>query len=102
MIKVYGSSDDLIEVEGDISEEFYASNDKPNILAVSNGIVLDVSYTSLGMWKISILKNPFEDNPLVQSRLIHVANDPEGNYSDVFFYSGQIDWITYGHEWKQR
>jgi hypothetical protein len=49
---VYGASDDLVEVEGDVREEFNPKHDdKPSYLAVSDGTVLRITYD--GQWHIS-------------------------------------------------
>lgn len=73
-ITVYGSSDDLIEVEGDISEEFnppFNEDDTPSLLAFSDGTVLSVDFGNEGIWRIEhvtegsagveIDKNPPDD-----------------------------------------
>lgn len=49
-VKVYGHSDDCIEVEGDIIAEF--SEDEA-CLAFSDGTVLHVEYTNAGLWRIN-------------------------------------------------
>ncbi len=51
---VYGASDDLIEVEGAIREEFTANRDgEANLLAFSDGTLLEVTYTDAGIWRIA-------------------------------------------------
>ena len=55
-ITVYGASDDLIEIEGDISEEFnypYNADDKGVLLAFSDGTLARIKYDSGGMWRIT-------------------------------------------------
>lgn len=54
-VTVYGASDDLIEVEGAITEEFGAmdcSGEEPRYLAFSDGTVLRVTYSAKGCWEI--------------------------------------------------
>jgi hypothetical protein len=51
-VTVYGASDDLIEVEGAITEEFYAHSRGPSYLVFNEGTVLRVEYTKDGMWEI--------------------------------------------------
>ena len=101
-IKVYGASDDLIEIEGDIRTEFYASNDKPNFLAFSNGVVLEIGYTSVGVWKISTLKDPWN----CVNKYTPAVDPVSENYSDSVIMNDQINrwpkipvWVVYGHEW---
>lgn len=59
--KIYGASDDLIELRGQIDEEFnggHYDDDDPNaadILAFSDGTLLEVKYDSDGIWRIKQL-----------------------------------------------
>jgi hypothetical protein len=81
MIKIYGASDDLIELDGDIREEFGTGE---GVLLFSDGTMLEVRYNSMGQWKISVL----------QTGEAHVhramaAGDPDGpNYTDVVHLIG--------------
>lgn len=107
MIKVYGASDDLIEVDGDIRDEFYASDEQSNLLSFSNGVVLEVEYNKSGQWKISVLKNTWE-----MALDYKPATNTDDNYSDVLemdtnpYIEGwvyQVDpWVVLGHEWSRR
>lgn len=54
MLLIYGASDDLIEVEGEIQEEFYA-NDEGGYLAVSGGTFIRYYYDSDGIWSFRTL-----------------------------------------------
>ena len=102
MIKVYGASDDCIQIEGDLREEFYAIDDKLNLLAFSNGVVLEIGYGNAGMWKISVLKDP--DNCVKE---YHPASDIDEDYSDIVAmeitgpHLPHAPWVVYGHEWKR-
>jgi hypothetical protein len=58
VITIYGASDDCIEVDGDISEEFQYQ--KPgygqpsgDLLAFSDGTVLRIEFTRSGVWRIT-------------------------------------------------
>lgn len=93
---VYGASDDLIEVEGDIREEFALSggdNDR-RLLAFSNGVVLSITYGPGGIWRIT---------PVVGE--IEVKQAPErddDSYTDRAFVRGEITWVVYGTEMAGR
>ena len=51
-VTIYGASDDLVEVEGDLAEEF-SCNDG-GFLSFSDGTILFIEYRSdSGEWKIS-------------------------------------------------
>lgn len=90
MIKVYGASDDLIEVEGSISEEFSASSDEDNYLGFSNGTVLRVRYTDNGTWEIRVMKNG-GGKPCIT----HNNGPDSDSYSDVL-QMGDADWVVFG------
>jgi hypothetical protein len=81
---IYGASDDLIEVEGDIREEFYAV-DGPNYLAFSNGTLLSVVYDDDGMWRIRCLSG---------AASVTLADDPDTNYSDRADVPGDLLWVA--------
>ena len=56
MITIYGASDDLIEIEGDITEEFnwYSDNvEERRYLAFSDGTLLRVFYDEDGIWRFN-------------------------------------------------
>lgn len=87
-ITIYGASDDLIEIDGDISEEFtYADN---NLLAFSDGTILRIEYGYSGVWRIS---------PVVRGAAsLAIEQAPEGdddNYSDRATLDGAV-WVVYG------
>ena len=53
-VVIEGSSDDLIEIDGDIREEFYANDDEDgSLLAFSDVTVLRIIYPDSGVWRIS-------------------------------------------------
>lgn len=55
-IKIYGASDDLIEIDGDIREEFnHYNEDDPFYLAFSDGTALSINYNNDGFWCINRL-----------------------------------------------
>lgn len=87
---VYGASDDLIEVEGDVREEFYVlGSEEENYLAFSNGFVIKVTYDYRdGVWRIA---------PIVGSVQVDQApaND-EANYSDRAHIYGTVLWVVHG------
>jgi len=88
-VEIYGASDDLIEVEGDITEEFNPS-DGVGVLAFSEGTVLEVRYTDAGLWKITrTAKGTARCSNLFE------ATDPDsGEYSDKMQLMGDIEWVA--------
>lgn len=90
-VTVYGSSDDLIEVEGDVREEFHWNDALPAYLRFSNGVVLRVVWFTF--WRIT---------PVERADLVSVAQcpeDDEDNYSDRALVSGDVAWVACGSTW---
>lgn len=92
MIKIYGSSDDLIEIEGDIREEsnWFADEDR-SWIALSDGTLLQVEYSSLGIWRFEIVE--------LCHAIVTTDRNPETDderYSDVVSIAGDIKWILHG------
>lgn len=56
MIKIYGASDDLIEIDGDICEEFYALPNQTNEIICSDGTVIALDYGDEGSWTVSVMR----------------------------------------------
>ncbi len=95
MLTVYGASDDLIEVEGDIREEFPATGED-DLLALSNGVVLHVTYTDHGIWRIA---------PLAGGSRVTIdfaPTDDEDNYTDRATITERVSWVVHGTGWAQK
>ncbi len=92
-VTVYGSSDDLIEIDGDISEEFSvpAYNNPTALLAFSDGTVLRITYTPDGLWRITPVT-------VAGEYVLHQATDEATAYSDRATLSGDITWVVLGTE----
>lgn len=94
-LKIYGASDDLIEVEGDFSEEIgcYIQDDTKYI-SISDGTLLEVRYDSFGRWKFCLIsKSKFGTKVNIKI----FANDDEDNYSDVVTLSNNkhiFSWVA--------
>ena len=78
MTTVYGASDDLIEIEGALREEFPATADvEHDLLTFSNGVVIGVRYDDEGIWRIT---------PIAGADKVTIwqcpADDPHDRYSD--------------------
>lgn len=90
-VTVYGASDDLIEVEGDIREEFEWLDSDSAFLGFSNGVVLRVTFRSV--WRIE---------PVTGVDRVQVVQCPEGdedNYSDRATVTGDVTWVVCGSTW---
>lgn len=94
-LTIYGSSDDLIEVEGDISEEYTDyNNPEGSVLAFSNGAALRIAYSDSGVWRIVPLTGDMQ--------IAQALEDDDDNYSDVATVTGDVRWIVRGTDWKAR
>jgi hypothetical protein len=94
-VTIYGASDDLIEVEGSIREEFNPSCDEPSYLGFSDGTVLEVQYGASGFWRINRL---FKGSADCQKE---DATDEDTDYSDKVTLTGDVDWVVFGSTWAK-
>lgn len=101
-VVIYGASDDLVEVEGDIREEFNPG-DGPSYLAVSDGTVLRISYD--GQWHISRVASGsagYEHHPAYAKE----GNRADGSaaYSDRVTLVGTgyvpLAWVVFGDRFE--
>lgn len=82
-VKVYGHSDDLIEVEGDLREEFDRSE---GTLVFGDGTHLHVEYGGEGLWSITRVKKG-----TAKFKKVFTADDAASNeYSDVVELEGDL------------
>jgi hypothetical protein len=98
-IKVYGASDDLILIEGNISEEVMAYNAKKITIRASDGTIAKIGYD--GNWHITVISNGpgfvkiVNGNPAEEP---HTDEDAKGSsaYSDVLVLTENIAWLKIG------
>lgn len=82
---IYGASDDLIEVEGVVRDEFYPPYDKPAVLTVkvddATHAMVRVEYDDTGTWR---LRTSAPGATFISARGDHAADDADGcpGYSD--------------------
>lgn len=96
MITLYGYSDDLIELDGDVIENFTPrGEDDPeqpgDLVAFSNGVVLRIKYRDAGCWRIDLVAG----QGLVE--IVPCPEDDEKNYSDRATITGSVDWVVCGN-----
>lgn len=89
-VTIYGASDDLIEVEGTITDEFGASRDDEGYVVFSTGDVFRVSYNERGVWDVehSVTSGELE----VEITKAPPGEDPEP-YTDHAEVSGDFTWV---------
>lgn len=101
--KIYGCSDDLIEVEGDTNGEisFLSKGGSYALLACSDGTILKIKYgknvegNELGIWEII---------PLVQGSLFDKIEfcfvDDADVYSDIVHFRDGLQWVIATNKWS--
>jgi hypothetical protein len=94
-ITIYGASDDLIEVDGDISEEFPwqkrgYGQPSGDLLAFSDGTILRIEFTDSGVWRITPVVRGAADLTIEQA-----PEGDEDNYTDKATLSGAV-WVVQG------
>lgn len=95
MITVYGSSDDLIEIEGDIVEEFGGPWDEETYLGFSDGTLLSIEYTDSGIWRINRLK----EGSASYSKVEGTSSDDDYTDKVTLAENGlsKISWVVQGN-----
>ncbi len=91
--KIYGASDDLIEVEGKpIQDEFnWYSDDKPCYLNFSDGTQLSCLYDQDGIWRFARTREG-------SATMRHEPGSVEEDRSDVVYLDGDIAWVE---QWEE-
>lgn len=97
--KVYGASDDLIEIEGNVSDEIGCYNNTTKRIQGSDGTVAKIEYD--GNWHISIKETGLLFEKIV---LGNPAEEPHTDidaiecspYSDVLVFKEGIEWVKIG------
>ena len=95
-VTVYGASDDLVEVEGAICEEFnfyHGRDDDSRLLAFSDGTVLRIAFTDAGIWRVTLVVRGAAELTIQQA-----PEDDERNYSDRAILAGDVRWVVFGTE----
>lgn len=95
-VEIYGASDDCIELDGDIRDEFYAHEDDSDYLAFSDGTVLVINYTNDGVWRI----NRVQDGSAQYSK-IEASSPDSKDYSDKVTLTGDLKWCVCGKNYRK-
>ncbi len=94
VLTVRGYSDDLIEVEGDISEEFDNPAAAPSLLVFSDGTVARVVYGRGGIWRITLEAKGDADPQIQWCETADEDVETSEDYSDVLTFTGPITWVA--------
>lgn len=99
--EVYGTSDDLIEVDGDVRGEvsYFGTDDwdRGVLLMCGDATVLEVRYGKggAGLWGITVLRKG--------SKLLEVEqcdDEDAERHSDVARFSDGLKWVYAATEWE--
>lgn len=102
--RVYGCSDDLIEIEGDVrGETNYHTPDNEDekhgcLVIVSDGTMLDVRYgkNGEGIWEVKLVKR----GDLFER--IDQCDDADADpYSDVAHFKDGVKWAYAAKSWEK-
>jgi len=93
-ITIHGASDDLIEIEGEIEEEFnwFPSGEEKRYLAFSDGTILSVYYDNDGIWRLNRLFTGLAKFEKVDGSVEFDEND-KVHLSDFDF-----KWVLFGEQ----
>ena len=99
--KIYGTSDDLVEFEGDFSGEVgcYGTDDREQgvLIVVSDGTILEVKYGKggEGIWEVKLLKRGILFEAIEQC-----TNEDSDPYSDVATFKEGVKWVYAATAWQ--
>lgn len=98
-IIIYGASDDLIEIDGEIREEFSLHLDEPEdsaLLFVSDGTVIRINYDCDGIWRLTRLVSG-------AARFEKGEGNVEADTPDIVTLSGiRINWVCLARDCEFR
>lgn len=101
-IKLYGASDDLVEVEAASKppvpgcDEYGVGNDDASFVRLSTGDVFRIEYTDRGVWKIG--QHVVTGKVAVKLDLAPEGDDPDP-YTDKATVTGDIEWVDVWGSW---
>lgn len=102
MTTVFGSSDDLIEFEGDLYGEVNCygtdDNEKGVLVMFSDGTLLDVGYCKhhSGIWGIKVVKKGE-----LFDRIDSCEEETDKLYSDMAHFKDGLKWAYAATEWER-
>lgn len=95
--KIYGASDDLIEVEGELLAEA-GGGDEPALLVCSDGTLLEIKYGKgpLAVWQIVTMRKGelFE-------RIEYCDDEDADPHSDVAIFKPGLKWVIRARDYER-
>lgn len=100
--KIYGASDDLIEIDGEISDEHNQIDFSGKVIC-SDGTEAKLEYNDDGIWKFSLIEMGNKYLDLIESKGDDVPHTHEfarglSSYSDVLVLDDGIEWVKIGRK----
>lgn len=100
--EIYGASDDLIEIDGDISAEVscYGTDDKKQgvLIVCSDGTLLDVKYgkNDKGIWGVRLIRRG-----TLFDRIDQCTDEDASRYSDTAYFKDGLKWAYAAKDWEE-
>ena len=94
-VTIYGSSDDLVEVEGDVPGcDEYGTIGDPLFVELSNGAAFRVEYTDRGVWTVGqvAVGGSAADGTRATKEPYGEGDDPEP-YTETVRVTGPVEWV---------
>ena len=91
-VTIYGASDDLIEIEGDLGRDEFGAYDEAKDLLFSNGCKVRVNYGEDGCWRTELLTP--ELCTVVKHKLA-TDSDSKDDYTDRLTICGDFEWVEH-------
>jgi hypothetical protein len=96
-VKLYGASDDNVEVEGNVPGcDEYGSYDNPKWIEFSTGDVFKVEYTDAGVWKVEHIT---QSGKVVTVKRPHGEGEDPEPYTETMTVVGPIQWVEAWDSW---
>lgn len=107
-MRIYGSGDDLVEIDGvRIREEFNIADKASHgvVLAISNGDLLRARYENDGVWRFTTLAlGHLRGSRIIPNEMRPEPAEGRENYSDLVDIDesfGEIEWVVVARSIKR-
>jgi len=97
MTKIWGTSDDLIEVDGDVRGEVNCY-DKEVLLICSDGTLLGIKYgkMEMGIWQVNVIQKG-----ALLEKVIQCTSEDDEVYSDTALFHYGLKWVYAAKDWER-
>ena len=106
-VRIYGASDDLIEIDGDVIDEYDHPQDSAVTFSASDGTEGEIQYApaNTATWRITVTGIGTGHKVIPAADVDDTGashTDPEAQgatgYSDVLVLHGKIEWVRVGRK----